>query len=170
MKKLDTLSAVTTEEETLGEWMQVSVDALQPAHGQARTVWNARELETLADSITVQGILQPLIVRRVPQNGDDAVYTLVAGERRLRAAKMAGLTHVPVLLREMDDEEAMLAGLTENLQRANLSVLEEGAAFARALELPGFSVRTLGTKLGLERVNKGYIEERVRAHRTINRA
>lgn len=100
---------------------RVSVQALQPSTFQPRVHFAPEALEELARSIQEQGILQPLLVRPLGQER----YEIVAGERRWRAAQLAGLTEVPVLLRHLTDEQAQLAAAVENLQRENLNVIEE---------------------------------------------
>lgn len=97
------------------------LEALQPGVFQPRTQFDELALEELARSIREQGILQPLLVRPL----EDERYEIVAGERRWRAAALAGLSEVPVLLRDLTDEQAQLAAAVENLQRENLNVLEE---------------------------------------------
>lgn len=142
------------------DYMSLPIQAVRAGRWQARKNFDQTELEGLADSIREQGILQPIVVRLV----DDG-YELVMGERRLRAAEMAGLSEVPARVVTMDDGAAMIAGLAENLQRASLSPIEEGEAFSKLLDMGGFTLRNIGQKLGLERVNKGYVEDRVRAYR-----
>nr|WP_256488146.1 ParB/RepB/Spo0J family partition protein [Deinococcus sp. HSC-46F16] len=100
------------------------LDALQPGQFQPRVQFPAEGLEALAASIREQGILQPLLVRPLP----GARYEIVAGERRWRAARLAGLAEVPVLQRDLSDEGARLAAAVENLQRENLNPLEEARA------------------------------------------
>lgn len=97
------------------------VQALQPGTFQPRVHFAPGGLEELARSIREQGILQPLLVRSLSQGR----YEIVAGERRWRAAQLAGLSEVPVLLRDLTDEQAQLAAAVENLQRENLNVIEE---------------------------------------------
>lgn len=96
------------------------VSALKPSQGQPRRAFDDRSLEELAQSIRIHGVLQPLLVRPVAGG-----HEIVAGERRWRAAQLAGLTEVPVILRDMGDREARAASLVENLQRENLNLLDE---------------------------------------------
>ena len=103
------------------------IAALTPCRNQPRKHFDEAALEELAASIRSQGVIQPLLVR--PRRTETAtVYEIVAGERRWRAAQRAGLTEVPVLLREMSDEDALTAALIENLQREDLNPLEEAQA------------------------------------------
>ncbi|MFC4640223.1 ParB/RepB/Spo0J family partition protein [Deinococcus hohokamensis] len=96
------------------------VEMLRPGLGQPRRTFHDASLSSLAQSIRVHGVLQPLLVRPVEEG-----FEIVAGERRWRAAQLAGLPEVPVLIREITDQEARIAALTENLQRENLNVIDE---------------------------------------------
>ncbi len=109
---------------------------------QPRTVFEDAALEELASSIAEKGVLQPLLVRPKGKG-----YEIVAGERRFRAAKLAGLTEVPVVVRELDDRETLEIALIENLQRENLNPLEEARAFQGLLEL-GLTQEQLAKTLG----------------------
>jgi ParB family chromosome partitioning protein len=104
----------------------LDVDLIRPNPFQPRRHFDDAAIAEMAQSIREQGVVQPLLVRR---RGED--YELVAGERRLRAARLAGLESVPVVVREMSDREALEIALVENLQRADLTPLEEAAAYAR---------------------------------------
>ncbi len=109
---------------------------------QPRTVFEDAALEELASSIAEKGVLQPLLVRPKGKG-----YEIVAGERRFRAAKLAGLTEVPVVVRDLDDRETLEIALIENLQRENLNPLEEARAFQGLLEL-GLTQEQLAKTLG----------------------
>ena len=102
----------------------VPIAAIQPNPYQPRESWDESAIRELADSIREKGVLQPLLVRRV---GDS--YQLIAGERRFRAAQLAGLERVPVTLRDVDDRESLELALVENLQRENLNPIEEARAY-----------------------------------------
>lgn len=105
------------------------IELLQRGKYQPRKDMNAEKLQDLANSITMQGIVQPIVVRHIsPQQ-----YEIVAGERRWRAAQLAGLQDVPVIIKEMDDRTAMAIALIENIQREDLNVLEEAEALQRLL-------------------------------------
>jgi ParB family chromosome partitioning protein len=108
--------------ETDGEAVsfRVEVDRITPSPFQPRRTFDEAKIEELASSIRNQGIIQPLVVRR---NGDG--YELIAGERRWRAAMRAGLTHVPIVVRDASDHEALQLALVENLQREDLNPIEE---------------------------------------------
>lgn len=111
--------------------------------GQPRQVFDQDGLSELAESIRQHGILQPLSVRRVGTG-----YELVAGERRLRAAMLAGLPEVPCIVMQMDDRESGLAALVENLQRQDLDFIEEARGISRLMELGGMSQEQAARLLG----------------------
>ena len=94
---------------------------IEPNRDQPRKIFDEDALAELADSIAKHGVIQPLLVRPMP----DGSYQLVAGERRWRASRMAGLTEVPVVIKELSDDEAMALALIENLQREDLNAIEE---------------------------------------------
>jgi ParB family chromosome partitioning protein len=106
------------------------VGAIRPGKYQPRTRMNEQALNELAASIKAQGLMQPLLVRPVARDS----YELIAGERRWRAAKIAGLAEVPVLIREVPDNAALAMALVENIQRENLNPIEEAAGLQRLLD------------------------------------
>lgn len=108
----------------------LAVGLIQPGKYQPRRDTNPEALEDLANSIRVQGIIQPIIVRRIPGNR----YEIVAGERRWRAAQMAGLKEIPAIQRDIPDESAIAIALIENIQRENLNSIEEAIALQRLLD------------------------------------
>ncbi len=108
----------------------LSVDALQRGKFQPRDDIDPDTLNELADSITSQGVIQPLVVRKVTYDK----YEIIAGERRWRAAKIAGLDKVPAIVREIDDQVALAIGLIENIQRESLTPLEEARALQKLIE------------------------------------
>jgi ParB family chromosome partitioning protein len=117
-------------EETKNEALQtLAVGRLQPGKYQPRTHMDQASLADLAESIKSQGIMQPILVRALMSGG----YEIIAGERRWRAAQLAGLTEVPVLVREVPDEAALAMSLIENIQRENLNPLEEAAGIQRLI-------------------------------------
>ena len=122
------------------------IEEIHPSRFQPREHFEESKLRELADSIQEKGVLEPLIVRRAADG-----YELVAGERRWRAAQKAGLREVPVLIREMEDLEALEVSLIENLQRDDLNPLEEATAYKRLVEEFGISQEELGTRLGKDR-------------------
>ena len=125
----------------------VPIDSLVPNPRQPRKFFAPDTLEELVASIRSQGIVQPLLVRPT----DDARYEIVAGERRWRAAKQAGLTDIPVLVRRLSDKEVMAAALVENLQRDDLTPLEEARALAALRSHFGLSQDELASTLGKSR-------------------
>ena len=112
-----------------GRVVFLPVKSIRPNPSQPRKVFQPEALEELADSIRRHGILQPLSVRRVGTN-----YQLIAGERRLRAAQLAGMTDVPCILMSMDDKESGMAAMVENLQRQDLDFIEEAWGIQRLLQ------------------------------------
>ena len=107
----------------------VDVAAIRPGRYQPRTQMDERSLAELAQSIRSQGLLQPVVVRRL-----DGGYELVAGERRWRAAQMAGLVRIPAIVRDVPDEAALVMALIENVQREDLNPMEEAAAVERLID------------------------------------
>jgi len=115
-------------------FVEINVKALRPGRFQPRRTIQESELESLANSIREQGVLQPIVVRSLTNDG----YEIIAGERRWRAAQLAGLTAVPVIIKNVPDQAALAIAIIENIQRENLNPLEEAIAFER-----------LGTEFGL---------------------
>jgi ParB family chromosome partitioning protein len=128
------LSALLGEEDAAPEAAPrtIRIDLLRPGRYQPRHQFDTAGIEALAQSIREKGVLQPLLVRRHPGLAD--AFEIVAGERRWRAAQLAQLHEVPVVLREIDDREALEIALVENLQRQDLSALEEATAYQRLLD------------------------------------
>ncbi|TMK81575.1 MAG: ParB/RepB/Spo0J family partition protein [Actinobacteria bacterium] len=131
-----------------GELREVPVGAIAPNPRQPRREFVDESLDWLARSIQEVGILQPLVVRA--RGGE---YELIAGERRLRAARIAGLATVPVIVREAGDTESLRGALIENLHREDLSALELAAAFAELLEELGASQDEVAARLGYSRAH-----------------
>ncbi len=121
------LEAIFAENDAEGERTAITLrtDELEPNRSQPRRDFNEQALSELADSISQHGILQPLLVRPIPGGG----YQIVAGERRWRAARMAGLSEVPAVVRELTDEQVTELALIENLQREDLNPLEEARGY-----------------------------------------
>ncbi len=134
---------------------QIAVDHIDPNPEQPRLALDQDALNELAASLREHGVLQPVLVRPLPAGR----YQLVAGERRWRAAQIAGLETIPALVEEIDDETALEIAIIENLQREDLSPLDEAAMYQRMTRGYGYSVRKLAQKLGKD---KGYIENRLR--------
>jgi ParB family transcriptional regulator, chromosome partitioning protein len=125
---------------------KVEVDRVTPSPFQPRRTFDDTKIEELAASIRNQGIIQPLVVRR---KGDG--YELIAGERRWRAAMRAGLTHVPVVVRDASDHEALQLALVENLQREDLNPIEEANGYRRLQEEFRWSQDEMAEKVGKSR-------------------
>lgn len=121
----------------------IPINTVRPNPQQPRRVFDEGDLRELADSIRAYGILQPLTVR-----DRGSFYELVAGERRLRAARIAGLREVPCLVAAVGEEDAALLALIENLQRRDLDYMEEAAAIARLIRRYGLSQQQAAEKLG----------------------
>jgi ParB family chromosome partitioning protein len=130
---------------------QVPIEAIRPSAFQPRRIFNEAELDELAQSIRDKGILQPLLVRPVASDDDDAAYELVAGERRWRAAQRAELHEVPVVIRILADLEALEIALVENLQREDLSALEEAEAYNRLMREFGRNQVSVADAVGKSR-------------------
>lgn len=127
-----------------GQILLIPPDMIYPNPNQPRRHFDPDELNSLADSIRVSGMLQPISVRQ----GENGLYELVAGERRLRAARIAGVPRIPCIeIRVCDDESAVLA-LIENIQRSNLSYFEEAEGIARLMTQLGASQDEIARKLG----------------------
>jgi ParB family transcriptional regulator, chromosome partitioning protein len=133
----------------------IDVERIQPNPEQPRLMFDEGTLEELAASIREHGVLQPILVRPL----EDGEFQLIAGERRWRASKAAGLGTIPALVEEIDDDTALEIAIIENLQREDLSPLDEAAMYDRMVREHGYSVRRLAQKLGKD---KGYLENRMR--------
>ncbi|MFH1474961.1 MAG: ParB/RepB/Spo0J family partition protein [Chloroflexota bacterium] len=133
----------------------VPIDRIVPNPENPRLLFEESALEELAASIREHGVLQPILVR--PLDRDH--YQLVAGERRWRAARRAGLLTIPALVEVLDDDAAMEIAVIENLQREDLSPLEEATMYEKMVTEHGYSIRRLAQKLGKD---KGYLENRLR--------
>ena len=127
--------------------LEVTVDRITPSPFQPRRTFDEAKIEELAASIRNQGIIQPLVVR--PKGGDG--FELIAGERRWRAALKAGLSRVPVVVREASDHEALQLALVENLQREDLNPIEEAAGYRRLQEEFHWSQEEMAEKVGKSR-------------------
>ncbi len=124
----------------------VNINLIKASPFQPRTEFDEEALRALADSVKEKGVLQPLLVRKV---GND--YELIAGERRLRASKLAGLSEVPVIVREMTDQEVLEVALVENLLRENLSAIEEAEGLQRLIDEFSHTQEALSKIIGKSR-------------------
>jgi ParB family chromosome partitioning protein len=130
----------------------IDVDLIVSNPHQPRSPVDPESLSTLAESIREHGVIQPLLVTRVqPEGGGPAVHQLIAGERRLQAARMAGLARVPVVVKEASSSEVLELALVENLQRADLNPLEEAQAFRRLADEFGLTQETIAAGVGRSR-------------------
>ena len=133
----------------------VPLDRIESNPEQPRLAFNQETLDELAASIREHGVLQPILVRPRGPNR----YQLIAGERRWRASKIAGVETIPALIEDIDDDTALEISIIENLQREDISPLDEAAMYDRMLREHGYSIRKLAEKLGKD---KGYLENRLR--------
>lgn len=129
--------------------MMISPDEIEVNRNQPRKLFDDEALEQLTASVKERGILQPLIVRKSPD--DNSRLELIAGERRLRAARQAGLKQVPVIVWEAGEEESLELALIENVQRENLNPLEEAAAYSRLQSIFGLTQEEISQKVGKRR-------------------
>ncbi|WP_028008449.1 ParB/RepB/Spo0J family partition protein [Solimonas flava] len=141
--------ANTVDEEAGDQLRELPVEALQPGRHQPRRQFDAAALEALTESVRAQGIVQPIVVRAV---GGDR-YEIVAGERRWRAAKQAGLKTVPAVVKTLDEQGAMAVALVENIQRADLNPLEEAEALHKLIRDCGLTHEAAATAVGRSRTH-----------------
>jgi len=127
--------------------VQMPVDKLVPNPGQPRKRFDETELQELADSIKTYGIIYPIIAA----NAGDGTYIIIAGERRTRAARLAGLSEVPVIVRDYTDQKRLEVSLIENIQRSDLNPIEEAAAFKNLMDFSGLSQDELAARMGKNR-------------------
>lgn len=128
------------------ELREIEIDLIKPGEQQPRTSFDEAKLEELAQSIRVSGIIQPLLVRR-----RGGLFELVAGERRWRAAQLAGLHRVPAIVREIPDENLLELALIENIQRQELNPIEEANAYKRLIESLGLTQEEVASRVGRDR-------------------
>lgn len=143
------LDAIFAENDTESEnsAVMLKIGEIEPNRSQPRREFNEETLGELADSIAQHGVLQPLLVRPIPGGG----YQIVAGERRWRAARMAGVSELPAVVREMNDGEVMELALIENLQREDLNPLEEAQGYQSLIETYGLTQDEVAKTVGKSR-------------------
>ncbi|WP_025270128.1 ParB/RepB/Spo0J family partition protein [Hippea sp. KM1] len=124
----------------------LELDLIQKSPFQPREEFDQEKLKELADSIKEKGVIQPIIVREI-----EGRYQIVAGERRFLAAKMAGLSSIPAIVRELSDEEAAEIALIENIQRKDLNPIEEALAYKRLMDSFGYTQEELSRRIGKDR-------------------
>ncbi|MCJ8146581.1 ParB/RepB/Spo0J family partition protein [Acinetobacter sp. A3.8] len=145
--------SVNTADLEDGQLEQISVDILQRGQYQPRQHIADEALKELSDSIKQHGVMQPIVIRRVSSEGEEAQYEIIAGERRWRAAKLAGLTHVPAIVRDMSDQVAIALALIENIQRQDLNPMEQALALKRFHEEFGLSHQEIAETVGKARAS-----------------
>lgn len=152
------LSALISTEEDEGDIMtmeneshnqqELPLNKLQAGKGQPRGYFEESKLEELSESIKKNGVLQPILVRKLP---DKDSYEIIAGERRFRAAKMAGLQNIPAIIKDSTDREALEIALIENIQRENLTPIEEAEGYKKLQDELGYTQEQLSGVLGKSR-------------------
>jgi ParB family chromosome partitioning protein len=147
---LDALLGSYSEDVEAPEVMLLPVQIIRANPNQPRKDFDEEALKELSDSIRSSGLLQPILVRPVKE-AEDREYEIVAGERRLRAGKLAGLEEVPCIVREIGDDESLAIALIENLQREDLNVVEEARGLAHLQKQFGMSQEELADKVGKSR-------------------
>lgn len=143
----DTEDVPAAEEETKDQNVQiVDIYMVEPDRNQPRKTFDAEKLQELADSVKQYGVLQPLLVQKEPD-----YYRIIAGERRWRAARLAGLTEIPVIVKNFSAQDSMAVALIENLQRQNLNPMEESMAYQKLLTEFSLTQEQVAAKLGKSR-------------------
>ena len=144
--------------------VEIEIKKISESKSQARTYFDPKKLEELSESIKKSGVLQPIIVQQV---GNES-YQLIAGERRLRASRLAGLKTIPCLVKDVSDRDAAVLGLVENVQRSQLNTIEEALGYKSLKEAHGLSAKEIGLLVGKSRPfianllrisNRIYLEE-----------
>lgn len=143
---LDTIERQIYEDTSKEEIVEINLDELRPNPYQPRKNFNDESLEELASSIKEHGVFQPIIVKKSIKG-----YEIIAGERRFRASKKAGLTKIPAIIRDFSDEQMMEIALLENLQRENLNVIEEALAYKSMIEKLMLTQEELSKRVGKSR-------------------
>ncbi|MCM3720123.1 nucleoid occlusion protein [Fictibacillus phosphorivorans] len=143
-KNQQTLDPEPAEKNDNEEVLQIPVQQIIPNRFQPRTVFIDERIEELSQTIEAHGIIQPIVVRVIGDNQ----YELIAGERRWRAVQKLGWENIPAIVKEMDDSQTASVALIENLQREELTAIEEAMAYAKLLELHGLTQEGLAQKLG----------------------
>ena len=144
---LDALFAANDLEEAEGELLTLPIAKVEPREAQPRKTFEEEALQTLADSIAQYGLIQPIVARKLPSG----YYQIIAGERRWRACRMAGLTEVPVRVITADDRRTAELALVENLQREDLNPMEEAAGFRSLMTEYGLTQEETALRVGRSR-------------------
>ncbi|MBH0230258.1 nucleoid occlusion protein [Halobacillus yeomjeoni] len=143
-EKTDTENDSKEEVYNPDEVVQVPVERVQPNRYQPRAIFNNEKISELAQTIHTHGMIQPIVLRRL----DEENYELIAGERRWRAVQSLGWETVPAIIREMNDSQTASVALIENLQREELTVIEEAVAYAKLIEIHELTQEALAQRLG----------------------
>ena len=138
-----------TKNTNVGQETKIPIANLKPSPSQPRRLFNKNSINELADSIKAKGLVQPLVVRPSPSDANS--YEIIAGERRWRAAQIAQLHEVPVVIRNFNDTEALEIAIIENVQRSDLSPIEEAAGYKRLIENHGHTQEDLSGIVGKSR-------------------
>ena len=138
-----------TKNTNIGQETKIPIANLKPSPSQPRRLFNKNSINELADSIKAKGLVQPLVVRPSPSDANS--YEIIAGERRWRAAQIAQLHEVPVVIRNFNDTEALEIAIIENVQRSDLSPIEEAAGYKRLIENHGHTQEDLSGIVGKSR-------------------
>ena len=145
-KGLSALISDLPEEEKKGQVQVVPIHEVEPNKGQPRKIFDEQKMEELSQSIKEHGIIQPIIVKK-----QENYYKIIAGERRWRAARMAGLKEIPVLIQDYSTNEAMEISLIENLQRQDLNPIEEAKAFESLIQTFSLKQEDVAKRVGKSR-------------------
>ena len=143
----DKIEETIVNETSETDIIQINLEDLRPNPYQPRKIFDEEKLQELADSIQKHGVFQPIIVKKSSIKG----YEIIAGERRVRASKIAGLKTIPSIVREFNDEEMMQIAVLENLQRENLNAIEEATAYKKLLAMLKITQEELAKRLGKSR-------------------
>lgn len=148
----ETLTTVATNDPSNNSsdvLQELPLSSLQAGKYQPRRIFDETELQELADSIRQNGIIQPLVVRKISKQR----YEIIAGERRFRASQLAGIEKIPAIIREFSDEEALAISLIENIQRQDLNIVEEAEGYRRLIDEFGLTHEALAQVTGKSRSN-----------------
>lgn len=146
----DVISSLGKEKSVVNTLQEMPIESLSPGKYQPRTFMDSESIQELSESIKEQGVMQPIIVRKI-DGKTDSKFEIVAGERRMRAAKLAGLESVPVIIREISDESAAIMALIENIQREDLNPIEEAQGVKRLLDEFGLTHEQASKAIGRSR-------------------
>ncbi len=138
-----------SEETKVASPKELPIELLRPNPNQPRRTFDATELAALAETIKAHGIVQPIVIRE--EESTPGYYSIIAGERRWRAAQIAGLHKVPVVLRQFDDLQTLQVAIVENLQRQDLNAIEEAMAFGQLMDRFGYNQQNIADTIGKSR-------------------